>query len=1851
MSTQPTPRYVIEYLKDKYQSYYDTAFYIKDKKLREERHNLLADHEVIAQDILLESVPQYASTVEFNNVASEIDLTMDQAEILAHSIFGGDTNFMLRKHQAQALLKSFSGNGRHNIVVTSGTGSGKTESFLLPMLARIICENRHNNSEKIYRWWKENWKKNQQWEGSRSRQRSVQAAVRALVLYPTNALVEDQMSRLRQAADRATDYTKDGGALFYFGRYTGVTPGGMYGPPSVITNDDLHRIKRVGNEILGICRDSEAIADQGLETRAQFAVPECGEMLSRWDMIDSPPDILITNVSMLNITLLRESEEPIFQKTREWLEQDPNNKFTLIVDELHSYRGTQGTEVALVVRNMLDRLGLEPTSGQLRCIATSASLDGVEGVEYLEQFFGVNKETFEIIEGTPERYPVKHPVDQKEIINNKKNILAGGVLLEKFVSSISPRLALASAIAFASEKKAKSSVLEISSNAPARLEIVAQELFGREDYSVEALDLFLIAAASEEVRDDEKFTSPLPAFRSHSFMRQVQGIWACSNFECNQVEKEFRYEGRKIGRLFKNPAIKCGCGGQVLELLYCYDCGEVYLGGYVVPHYEDSLEDISDDVYLASTGSGGIRQEEALVFERAYSEYRWYWPSLDLNKDIKKEWRRKNLKDKTTEFSFIEASFDPMLGHMELAPPDKEFTGLAFYCPDSHRHTVAGLPEQCPACASEYKWVNSHNRYKFFSASVKSPIRGMRTGLNATTQLVASRTVSALSINKEKSEKIIVFTDSRDDAADVSAAIERYHYLDLMRQLIYKIINAHKPLRLDEIKSAYRNYLTNPSLLDAKYIFDAIHGKYQEASMVLIRIITSGGSESAADKEVINHFYDEYLSHSSAMDWRSLRKELEKSYVELGVNPAGVEASLASQTYEAETIPWWKYFVPPNNEWIPLDEDEDEEFRSKLKRKLSVKVFEAFFDGAGRDIESIGLGYVMPLESGISLFGIPEKDTYGLLSNVIRILGLANRYTGSKYGRFINNDKPPARLKVYIKKIVASVGTCTVDSLTSDLFENLQNSSIIDQFWRIKTQDSTLKIAVMENTTGTVYRCKSCSRTTLNIPFHICTSSFCFGQEFEQISIGSFPDYYREMSEEPTRRLNVEELTGQTKPLEVQRERQRHFKGVMIKGEVPKTQEIDLLGVTTTMEVGVDIGSLKAVMMANMPPQRFNYQQRVGRAGRAGQPFSYAVTVCRGGAHDDYYFNNPEKITGDKPPQPYLDLKRVEIVRRVVISEVLRVAFKSFSNNPTYTPDSLHGAFGLVENWNLYKPQLLRWMLDREAAVEKIVVRLTEFTPLTKPEKKLIVDFVVHDLINKIDGVVQDTGYIQTELSERLATAGILPMFGFPTRVRSLCTPPSSSLTDKLGDKLISDRSIDQAVWSFSPGSEVPKDKKLHTVIGFAELRDSFRGVVANPDPLGTALKYTRCLNAGCSAIEEGTNKHCGVCDSTEVQPFALYQPKGFVSYYKEYDYDGLRQRGQKIRPPILAYLPKYSINTLPGASLSFSEGKKLALINDNGGRMFDFYEGVVANTVVVQDKEQYRDPDLIEVKTRSQTPIVEQAAIGAIFTTEVLGCLVRTEDEVGYGGVLDTQLQDSTLDAIISFSEFMKIAIATDLDIDPQEIRVGHQKYQHTIGETEAVQTEYVYFADTLENGAGFVKQFANKDKFFHSLNIHYINEKERWNSDRHEPVCDSSCPDCLRNYHNRMYHHHLDWRLALDIAEIVLGIGLHKSRWLDSAEQEAEHFLTTIGGKDYREIKIDKSGLVSIVVRDEVAIVLSHPLWHNLDGRLNTIQLNHVNVLREKYGNIKIQYFDIRTLSIRPQKALNIVRQSLHQDNDGIW
>ena len=170
---------------------------------------------------------------------------------------------------------------------------------------------------------------------------------------------------------------------------------------------------------------------------------DSAEMWDRFSMQDNAPDILITNYSMLNVMLMRENESKIFEDTKKWLAQDPKNVFHLVIDELHTYRGTSGTEVAYLLRVLLDRLGLRPDSNQVQFLATSASLEeNQQSKDFLAEFFGISKDDFDkkfVVLSNPKQENVEKPnvaLPQNvllEYINTKDSIQAETALFSDWI--------------------------------------------------------------------------------------------------------------------------------------------------------------------------------------------------------------------------------------------------------------------------------------------------------------------------------------------------------------------------------------------------------------------------------------------------------------------------------------------------------------------------------------------------------------------------------------------------------------------------------------------------------------------------------------------------------------------------------------------------------------------------------------------------------------------------------------------------------------------------------------------------------------------------------------------------------------------------------------------------------------------------------------------------------------------------------------------------------------------------------------------------------------------------------------------------------------------------------------------------------------------------------------------------------------------------------------------------------------------------------------------------------------------------------------------------------------------------
>ena len=913
MSQNTSPLDLQTAIQNGYLRYFDTAFWLRDEKMMAEREKLLSRDGYFFRDMLIEPIPTYPPGPTILEACKEAQLSTDIANQLANMLFESNSDFELWHHQAQSLRVSLERDKKNprNLLVTSGTGSGKTECFLMPVFARLLLEAQSwSSSTNLNRWWASD---ERPWRDCRCDQ-TREAAVRAMILYPTNALVEDQVSRLRRAIEKA-DF-EDSTPKIFFGRYTGATLGFGDIPP----NQSIAR--KIASELLDMENIRDSLSNRETDITCQFPDPRRGELLTRWDMLASPPDILVTNYSMLNVILMRQREESIFESTRRWLEASQERCFTLIVDELHTYRGTQGTEVAFTIRNLLRRLGLTPDSPQLRIVATSASLENKIAHQFAEQFFGVPAETFEVIDGAPLEHPplVKLPkkpftqLMEEGDLEQRKNLAA--TLCSEYRA---PNMLAAACVHHG-----------ISRATP--LPKIEKRVFAEDsDLGNDAALMGLLWAVSANERTDED-----SRFRAHLFFRPVHGLWACCNPHCSQVDSNFSSDSRQIGRLYATPRIQCECGSRVLELLYCYNCGEPFLGGF-----SEVIPEANEAWYLTSGARDSARWEQGPVFRRQYGQYMWYWPG---ECPTNSKWsHRPPGSEKSVVFRFAPAQLDPGSGLLQLSRRGTGTIMAVSGIPKTREMRIPALPEQCPRCGSSNP---NRTRETFFRGIVRSPIRAHSMGTSVSAQILVDRLIDSLS-NGSEATKTIVFTDSRDDAAATAAGLEINHFRDLLRQLIRseaRIRPSAATLLRDAAKGEEIPDEHQELFIQLKSMYPDVWASYR---------LSARGIAEAEDIERISAYENAHATQFSTVPWGLLLHNLRERLVRLGVNPAGPHAS----RYKLRGEYWWRYFPPPNGRaWQPLDEEIRKQGEKSLHKFLTEEVTQAIFDRAGRDLESIGLG-------------------------------------------------------------------------------------------------------------------------------------------------------------------------------------------------------------------------------------------------------------------------------------------------------------------------------------------------------------------------------------------------------------------------------------------------------------------------------------------------------------------------------------------------------------------------------------------------------------------------------------------------------------------------------------------------------------------------------------------------------------------------------------------------------------------------------------------------------------------------------------------------------------------------------
>lgn len=1876
-----------------YRMYIESAFPLRNQALSDERRTLLQQTGILTQPPLLETVPVYPSNgttlAQVSQELAKIDDGYGDLEKIAKGLFPPGRT--LYEHQERGLLETI----RHgkDLIVTTGTGSGKTETFLLPLLAQLARESAAwdaaNAPSRNRKWWKDGRERISQWEHVKR-----PSALRTLILYPLNALVEDQLRRLRQTLDndqiRAWLDTHRGGNRITFGRYTGLTP--ISGEES---KESLGRLKSELDAMDNAYQQIVAGGEANEDAKWYFANPDGGEMWSRWDMQETPPDILITNYSMLNIMLMRKIEASIFDDTRRWLESDPDRDtdrplhiFHLIVDELHAYRGTPGTEVAYILRLVLDRLGLSPESRQLRILTTTASLsDDQKGREFLKEFFGRDfrdSSHFTFITGTQippkinARFSLssyaKHFVDfvnqvqpdptdpMRPIDANEPNVTTAILELAQRLERsprkhLSPEIRLGEALGELEVDEAlrDAAQTKLGSVRATQIPHLDEILFGNADDSTSDSMRGLLLALGLS-KQESTGRSPQPV-RGHFFFHNLLNLWACSNPNCTDISCDPDRRGIDkpgIGAVYANHRLTCSCGSRVLDLIVCEVCGEVYLGGY--KHFPNGGGRTASAPMILTADEPDLEgmPERSNTF-RNYDQYALVWP-VDWSV-VKPQTDRWTVEGK--ERRWTKAGLNTVTGAVRVNATDVKNGEIPCYV-----YTVGGngseyepeLPTMCANCDADYRRKEKN----------QSPLRNHRTGFQKASQVLASGLLREMPQPSEHdaTRKLVIFSDSRQDAAKLAAGMERDHYRDVLRMALIQALerywqNLVSYIRLSEPKQAALDMLKgiNPQLYDAvsqaeesddntrMQYFANTHGELDaEATRWM-------NGRQRVNQEAYQNWVDLLSNYGGKASLTKLVSIISQQLLNLGINPGGTAHDILYY-FDEDRFPWydcyqWNAPPAPVSSKVSLT-PKQERLLEKIHTQLMGEVMYALFPHMARTIEGLGQGWVT-----YSTSRKPNDQIHILTNLVIRQLGSRRRHIYADHYITGDKDSLPEQARTFLKHM----GIDTVDIVR----ELSNNQAAVTGGSGLSLDPNRLYVVPPppqnENGQRNGYRCPSCNAFYLQEGVGICPECLT---ALEKGETRPDYDYYTYLSSEAGEpfRMNAQELTGQTdkddRPL-----RQRHFQEIFIGDEIRVVQGVDLLSVTTTMEAGVDIGSLLAVQMANMPPRRFNYQQRVGRAGRRNAGVSLALTFCRGRSHDDYYYQRPESMTGDAPPPPYVDLAREAIFLRVLRKEILRSAFTDI-NLANQSSESVHGEFGLSEDWEMqYRSQVEDWITaaENKLSIRRIIRALSVQTPWQsdQAEEDRLYSYLLDGFIGEVDQIVQDSSYTQRVLSERLANAGLLPMFGFPTRVRALHTAWPFSARRLLEGGAV-DRDLDIAISQFAPGSQTVKDKAVHTAIGVVDLFPQGGGnigVAAGFYPALNQPNYKIGLCTNCRAVipqtdltntvRESDPKQivvCTVCGHSDLHIVDAREPRDFFTDQDPQDYEGQFEWQPRATHPSLAFRRSADADQSVKNTRIGTIFDHIISINDAGGDGgFVFYDSYVRS----------RAKDLA---LPGQGAYTTTASDGRGITIRNTGdgyrvaLMARRKTDVLLAGIQEWPAgifaDPTTVEgraAWFSFAFWLRTIASAYLDIDPDELQSGTRTYQR-----DGNPYAEAFLCDQLENGAGYCGFLGQTDVFAellqHADPTAKPNGQEsiaaKWLADTHLKECDTSCNKCLRDYGNMPYHGLLDWRLALDMARIASGetqIELISS-WRTN-ENPWQGKLSNSIANALKKLHFAPDGSISnlrIFVRTQAArnkvLVETHPLWTATHHQY----LDVLQQIQRRYPNYEIQQMNPFRVVRRP-------------------
>jgi len=674
------------------------------------------------------------------------------------------------------------------------------------------------------------------------------------------------------------------------------------------------------------------------------------------------------------------------------------------------------------------------------------------------------------------------------------------------------------------------------------------------------------------------------------------------------------------------------------------------------------------------------------------------------------------------------------------------------------------------------------------------------------------------------------------------------------------------------------------------------------------------------------------------------------------------------------------------------------------------------------------------------------------------------------------------------------------------------------------------------------YRCSLC-RSLSRLSVHgVCPTNGCDGTLRPSRPADELVDnHYRAVYETlPTTTLRAQEHTAQWTSNEAAKIQQQFIDG-----------KTNVLSCSTTFELGVDVGTLQAVLMRNVPPTTANYLQRAGRAGRRTDAAAYVVTFAQRRSHDLTHFRDAKRIVSGKVPPPVIMIENEKIVRRHVHSVAMAAFFRwAVDERGKRFPYRVRDFFIPIEGDS--GPALLAQFLSERPetvgnAVKVIVPESLEcqievedwgwVDGLLNGGLRLAGDEIeadVHLFAERIEAARNDADYraaaryqsIEKTVFDRdllgfLANKNVLPKYGFPVDVVEFQT---KYVAVDEGKRLELTRDLRIALSEYAPGSQVVAGGSLWTGggLGVRPIRqsdgeqrgwDQWSYAVCN-----NCLRFNErhladdppdlCVQCGGSlatahARMRGTYikpefgfiaEHQGPKPPGEGRPQRAYSSRVFFANYDSHD-------GRSIRVPLPSPSPSYD--------MEFARGGRLAVISTgrygSGYRLCDacgFGEPAPVGAVRRsrgKKTEHHKNPR----SGRPCTGALRTAHLGHTFDTDVLAVkfnIAEAEDQRG---------RLSTLYALLEGAS-ENLGISRD-DLDGV-----------VLGQSARPQ---IMIFDDVPGGAGHVRRIGDQ--------IGDVVDAALARVRRCECGPETSCYECLRNFRNQPYHDHLTRESAIKVLQ----------------------------------------------------------------------------------------------------------------------